>query len=163
MDTLTSRQLGRMSIPSTCTRTVSHRDFTPKAQKQNNTQHKIFDALPQLCTDVNASIMLEYIEASVVYISNTFFNGRMSTQLTQLRDTARCCTRLTRVAIFFLLLNVDMDLKKKIYDLEVECNHKKITRFMSDLRESIVTTFLVSEHQSVLDFVDACQDGYIIA
>lgn len=152
-------------MPSTCDsnkQTVSHKEFVPKKHKHTE-QRRVCDGILQVCTDTNASVMLEYIEASIVYISDTFFDSRMSTQLTQLRNTARSCVHSTRVAIFFLLLNVDIELKRKIYDLEIQGNHKKITRFLTDLRESIVTEYLVSEEQSILDFVDACQQGYIIS
>lgn len=112
---------------------------------------------------VNSCLLLEYITSSINYISTTFFKGQRVSQLQQLLNSATNCPHNIQVAIFFLLLNVDIELKEKIYNMEVEYNHNKLTRFFSDLRDTLVNDFLVSEKKDTLWFVSACRDGYIIA
>jgi nitrogen fixation/metabolism regulation signal transduction histidine kinase len=77
------------------------------------------------------------------------------------QEVARRGTHTERLAIFYLLLNIDAPLKTRILCMD-EGNKEKIGRFLQDLRNELVTTYFCSS-QSVPEFVKACTEAYWIA
>jgi hypothetical protein len=65
-----------------------------------------------------------------------------------------------KVAVFFLLLNIDEKMKQKM--MRLDQNHAKLARFFLDLRKELVTVFFCTS-QPVHQFVQQCRETYLIA
>jgi len=69
----------------------------------------------------------------------------------------------TVLALFFLLLNVDGNLKDKVWDLELNTNYPKLERFLLDLKHPIISEFCVNDAISTPIFIDQIWETYVIA
>lgn len=79
-----------------------------------------------------------------------------------LNDNLRTATHTAIVAVFFALLNVDANLKQRIYDMD-KGNACKIERFLLDLKFNLILTYFSDETQSTATFVEQCFDAYILS
>ena len=122
--------------------------------------HNIIYFLQQ---DEYREFLKEIIEKSLSSIQQHFYGDCEPTQIHTLRARISKSTHIQNLAVFFLLLNVDADLKNTIMHMEVTNNHAKLTRFMLDLRNERVPLFFTNEKETVVDFVDKCMDNYLIA
>ena len=68
-----------------------------------------------------------------------------------------------KMMLFFLLLNVDNDLKTCIMQHEPLPTQRKIARFLQDLRQTVVPNFYVNNSTSAQSFVTECMELYIIS
>ena len=123
--------------------------------------HAIADVLEKIAHPVNTRFLETFIEDTVASLRTDFFGETPCAKLEQVLEIARSGTHTERLAIFYLLLNIDAPLKTRILDMD-EGNRAKIGRFLQDLRNELVTTYFCSG-QSVQDFVRACQETYCIA
>ena len=133
-------------MPMTCTTQASQRQET--------------DIIEKITGEANAPFMLACIEESLDFLQREFFAGRRCDALDVVRRHAPGAPHAQQVAIFFLLLNIDRELKQKLMCLDN--NHSKLTRFYLDLRHELVTSFFCSS-QSVRTFADKSREGYLIA
>ena len=62
-----------------------------------------------------------------------------------------------------LLLNVDHELKSTVMAYEVAENKPKLVRFMLDLRQTLVIDFFTDELINVPQFVQQCENCYILS
>jgi hypothetical protein len=108
----------------------------------------------------NEEYMQGCIYASLDFLQAEFFAGARSEAVELLRGYVGAAAHAEKVGIFFLLLNIDRQLKEKLMGLDQ--NHAKLARFFSDLRLELVTVFFCSS-QGVPGFVVQCTDGYRIA
>ncbi len=123
--------------------------------------YAIADVLEKVAHPVNTRFLETFIEDTVASLRTDFFGATPCAKLELVLEIARGGTHTERLAIFFLLLNIDAPLKTRILCMD-EGNRAKIGRFLQDLRNELVTAFFCSG-QSAQDFVRACQDGYCIA
>ena len=133
-------------MPMTCTAQSSQRHET--------------DIIEKITGPANAPYMLQCIAGSLDFLQKEFFGATHCEALDALREHAPRAPHAQQVAIFFLLLNIDRDLKQKLMGLD--SNHRKLTRFFLDLRQELVTFFFCSS-QPVLHFTVKCKQGYLIA
>ena len=115
-------------MPMTCTTHVSQRHET--------------DIIEKITGEANAEFMLACIHESLDFLQREFFAGRRCDALDVVRRHAPVAPHAQQVAIFFLLLNIDRELKQKLMGLD--SNHSKLTRFYLDLRQELVTGFFCS-------------------
>ena len=108
----------------------------------------------------NAPYMLECIDASLHFLGREYFADMPCHALEVLRREAPRAPHAQQVSIFFLLLNVDRELKQKLMGLDLD--HNKLTRFFIDLRHELVPGFFCSS-QSVQCFAGKCREGYLIS
>lgn len=66
-------------------------------------------------------------------------------------------------AIFILLLNIDEKLKKQCSAHQNNMNMYKITRFLQDMRKYNIVSFLASDKESIMQFVEKTTETYLIA
>jgi hypothetical protein len=121
----------------------------------------IADVLEKITHPVNTRFLETFIHDTIASLRTEFFAATPCVKLELLLEIARAGTHTERLAIFYLLLNIDASLKTRILEMD-EGNRVKIGRFLQDLRNEFVTTYFCSG-QSTQDFVRACQDGYCIA
>jgi hypothetical protein len=133
-------------MPMTCTTHASQRHET--------------DIIEKITGEANAPFMLACIEQSLDFLQREFFAGAQCGALEVLRRHAPGAPHAQQVAIFFLLLNIDRELKHRLMCLDN--NHSKLTRFYLDLRQELVTGFFCSS-QDVRTFAGKCKEVYLIA
>jgi hypothetical protein len=133
-------------MPMTCTTQASQRHET--------------DIIEKITGAANAPYMLACIDGSLQFLQREYFGATQCEALEVLRRHAPRAPHVQQVAIFFLLLNIDRELKQRLMGLDN--NHGKLTRFYLDLRHELVTCFFCSS-QSVRTFADKSREGYLIA
>ncbi len=133
-------------MPMTCTAQSSQRHET--------------DIIEKITGEANTPYMLACIDESLDFLQREFFAERQCDALEVLRRHASGAPHAQQVAIFFLLLNIDRELKHKLMCLDK--NHSKLTRFYLDLRHELVTGFFCTS-QDARTFAGKCREGYLIA
>ncbi len=121
----------------------------------------IADVLEKITNPVNKEFVQMFIRDSAQSLQTTLFHETPCAKLDLVLDMVRTGTHTECLAIFYLLLNIDAQLKTRILTMDRD-NSRKIGRFLQDLRNELVTTFFCTG-QSMQDFVGACKDAYCIA
>jgi len=111
---------------------------------------------------VNEEYLRTLIEKGIDSLRVELLDGVVTAEIQGLQRSLQNATQCELLGIFFLLLNIDQGLKQTVFDLDVPTNNLKITRFMQDLRQDLVTKFFCSS-QSMSEFVQECYDIYSIA
>jgi hypothetical protein len=123
-------------MPMTCTAQASQRHET--------------DIIDKITAPVNAAYMLACIFETLDFLQREFFHATQCEALEVLRGHAPRAPHAQQVALFFLLLNIDRELKKKL--MCQDSNHRKLTHFFLDLRQELVTSFFCSSQPGCLGF-----------
>jgi hypothetical protein len=128
--------------------------------EQNMPSEQIANVLEKATHTLNRAWLAEEVNGSILALECEFFAAG-NAQVAKLRAMVRDATHAELLAIFYLLLNIDAGLKKRMLALDAG-NSKKIGRFVLDLRQELVVGFFCSP-QTTAEFVQACGDGYCIA
>ena len=140
---------------------VSGEQFIP-AKKQ-----KVLLTFPRVIEHIfspnSKQILLNFINESLHNITRTFFEGSRPPEIEHLATIAESQSHTKLLILFFLLLNVDADLKGKILEMEDECRHKKLVRFFLDLKHHYIIKFLTDMSITLAEFVQLCHECYIQA
>lgn len=145
-------------MPNTCdTQSVSR--FRPPQKPRA----QIPNVIAQLIMPYHADFLMRLVNEAIADTAKVFFDGKMSTELTQLQTILNQAPHTTRLAIFFLLLNVNQHLKSRIQQLEIPKNQRKLERFLIDLKRILVVQFFVNEGVSVSAFVRQCEEHWVLA
>ena len=136
-------------MPMTCT------THAAQASQRHET-----DIIEKITGAANAPYMLACIDESLDFLQREFFGEKQCEALDALRRHAPGAPHAQQVAVFFLLLNIDRELKHKLMCLDK--NHSKLTRFYLDLRNELVTGFFCSSQDARI-FAGKCREGYLIA
>ena len=118
------------------------------------------DIIDKITGAANAPYMLDCIDGSLRFLEREYFGATPCEALEVLRRHAPGAPHAQQVAIFFLLLNIDRELKQRL--MRLDSNHSKLTRFYLDLRQELVTGFFCSS-QDVRTFSGKCREVYLIA
>ena len=113
----------------------------------------------QNCRALLQSLTLESLENLQV----DYFNGQSTYCLEQLKHMTTVSPHNTLMAIFLFLLNVDAKLKSTIWAFEVEQNHRKVERFLMDLKTPFIAEFCINDSITIPMFVDNCWEAYVLA
>ena len=103
------------------------------------------------------------VERSLNTLSKTFYSGESAPEIADMRALAAAESHTTLLALFFLLLNVDIDLKEHILTSEDPSRRDKLVRFMLDLRQHVTMRFFTNDATSPAAFVDMCREFYLLA
>ena len=131
-------------------------------QKEQDKCQGIHDFIGKIQSKVNEEYLRILINAGIDSLRVELLDGVVTAEIEGLRRHVQHATQCELLGIFFLLLNIDQGLKQTVFDLDVSTNNLKITRFMQDLRQDLVTKFFCSS-QSMSEFVQECYDIYSIA
>lgn len=150
-------------MPRTCEqpKTVSAKNFQRKEETQS--KHSITNVLGMLMLPQNSERLLSLIKEGINSLQAEYFENRSTVPVQTTLQHAAAGTHLARLAVFFLILNVDENLKQKIIEMEISRNHSRLVRFYDDLHKRLAHDFLANERQSVQDFVDACEETWLLA
>ena len=122
---------------------------------------KIVNVLEKATHVLNREWLAGVVEDSIAGLEAEFFASGGNAQVAKLRGMVRDATHAELLAIFYLLLNIDVRLKTRVLEMDGG-NSKKIGRFVLDLRQELVVGFFCSP-QTTAEFVQACGDGYRIS
>ena len=128
----------------------------------SNVNNSFPNVLQHVHQPEHQGFVLNLIHESFRSISQTFYDNRTTQVMEQLMINLRTATPTAILAVFFALLNVDADLKEKIYKMD-PANAAKIERFLIDLKFKLVLTFYSDEAHSTAAFVEECFDAYVLS
>ena len=147
-----------MSIPSSChTDTVSNAVFRPKKQAT------IPNLVLMLFSPVNTEMLRSWTLDSIHSIRVQFFQGRSTNEVQILHRQVESMQHRRLLVVFFALLNIESTLKHRLVENDDVRNTRKIARFLVDLKHNAITQFFSTELMSPSEFVDACEELYVIA
>jgi len=72
-------------------------------------------------------------------------------------------SKTSMIALFFLCLDIDVQLKEMMINAESDSMKRKLTGFFVRLRNEIIPMFLCEEQMEVETFVQTCQEAYLLA
>lgn len=135
-----------------------------KTQIQNtntNAQHffsRLFlplntHALPRFCTESLQRICVEY------KISNELHVIKQLNAIASDRNTPRNLL----LTLFFLLFNIDTELKTIVLQNESTATQRKVCQFALLLRHEIIPQFFIDEKKQLYKFVESCEEAYLLA
>jgi hypothetical protein len=124
---------------------------------------KIPNVIELLFSPHQQPFLLKLVHESISSISEVFFDGKYTTELTTLFHCVNKAAHTELLVVFFLLLNVDQCLKRRIMNIEIESNYPKLERFLLDLRRTLVVQFSVNEDISLVAFVEQCEEFWVLA
>ena len=145
----------------TCTETATSVCVQDTEHAQGEGDYPIADILDKVTHPINGEFLDVFIRDTIASLRTDFFAATGCPKLDTVQEVARRGTHTERLAIFYLLLNIDARLKTRILCMD-EGNRVKIGRFLQDLRNELVTTYFCSS-QSVPEFAKACKEAYWIA
>ena len=141
------------------------------ARLEKNRRKQISGVLPDcighLFSLQSSDLVLSLILRSMKNIRNEFpetgdRNSNPSEHANALVGLApRLCPK-DRMVLFLLALNVDVDLKTEIFEMDIEANYFKITRFLRDLQRAVVD-FYTDMRISKAQFLARCEELYVLA
>lgn len=155
-------QFDRMSMPSTCT--LQNDVSGNMAIEVKNT------SIPNLLLYIQepeyTQLVTALISQSLKSIRSSFFSNDSEGTVditTHIAEKIYQTSLYDRLMVFFVLLNVDVGLKDAVMNLDGGFNTAKLTRFMIDLKRSLIPQFYVNERVSATAFVESCIDTYIVS
>lgn len=157
-----------MSIPITCHKKEeaicqSMQSMQETRSTREDNQPSIHDVLLYINEPEYDLLLREFVRTSIASIVGIFFSNQWPEVACHLyRHTLNASTGDCLV-LFYLLLNVDVGLKKKILLIDNFENRAKHGRFFFDLKHTLVPAFYNGEKCSLGQFVNDCQDAYIIS
>ena len=66
-------------------------------------------------------------------------------------------------ALFFLCLDIDLQLKEMMMSVESDAMKRKLTGFFMKMRNEVIPVFLCDEKIEAEEFVRTCQETYLLA
>lgn len=143
-----------MSMPMTCcnTQTSVHKQhlpmLIPRILMSVNETH-----ISTFCTQSLTRLCTEYAlpeENATIECINSLINGEQM-------------SRTDALALFFLLLNIDTQLKECMMVSEAEAQRGKLTNFCMNLRKHLVPEFMAVDQCNSSTFVTRCSDAWSVA
>ena len=147
-------------MPSTCEK--GHAVSVVPGARLGGARH-VSNVIERLLSARNIDMLRGMVEFSLDSVQRDFFQGKPTAELDRMRASAAGAQQCVLLVIFFLLLNVDAGLKQHIFDLDTPANRPKLVRFVTDLRRVLVLDFFADNSHSLQDFVDACEEAYVLA
>lgn len=111
----------------------------------------------------SSELVQTLLERSLSGIACDFYDNTPCVELETVRHVARTAQHTNKLALFFLLLNVDTTLKEYLLTSEDPVRRSKIVRFYLDLKQHVVLRFVGSDLMTPTNFVNLCQEFYRLA
>ena len=149
------------SIPSTCTN--GHTTFrSPNLTKETVHYDPEINLIERIMHPVNKGHLRAYTNKMLHQICVQYrISPQNSIVQSLLHATAsETIPHTALIALFFLLLNIDLALKDAMMQKEQEQTKAKLCKFCFTLRNHLITNFLVEETQQIQEFVSKCQEAW---
>jgi hypothetical protein len=151
-----------MSMPSTCTKPQGESVISQtRPSKHERMQHLI----PRILMPLNHTHVKQYCLESLERICLEYHVSMQHNTVCNIRNMVHheSCSYMKAIALFFLLLNVDSQMKKCIIESESQAQQNKCSNFFMNLRRHIVPQFMSSEATEMLVFTTQCRDMWTAA
>ena len=133
--------------------------------------NKTVNFLQRIFNPMNRDKLKSLIVRSTENLSKRFFEPSSSysqqhvakQDLTQITSALEHMGHTQLLALFFGLLNIDVDMKEYIITMDAPENNRKLTRFYLDLNRRAVSAFYSNEEINTRQFVDTCEEMYVLA
>lgn len=152
----------RTSIPMTCPKKKIPASKFVLSEK-NTSVLKIHNTILCLVSYSYREVLLDLVRDSILNLTILFEDEKLTEQVNTLRDTVEQSSHTVLCVAFLLLLNIDMQLKEKIIEMDSEHNMRKVTRFLLDLRTTLAVRFFTDETYTINRFLEDTVDCYIIS
>lgn len=158
-------------MPSTCTHSGREEDARQEGsrhKRQKICTHAKLDlrqliprimlpenerALRKCCTDSLERICSEYEINPLIRVFKTL------REFIEDHEESHCSI----LALFFLGLDIDMQLKQMMLEAESTLMQRKLTGFFVKLRSEVIPAFLCDEPVEIDNFVRTCHEAYLLA
>tara|TARA_B100000795_G_C22737182_1_gene413803 strand:+ start:769 stop:1176 length:408 start_codon:yes stop_codon:yes gene_type:complete len=124
---------------------------------------QIANVIERLFMSGNSVMLRQLVLDSITSVERDVFRGNPTEETSRMRGNAETAAHGVLLVIFMLLLNVDHELKSTVMAYEVAENKPKLVRFMLDLRQTLVIDFFTDELIDVPQFVQQCENCYILS
>lgn len=137
-----------------------------KTQTSGHLQHKQNrDHLPLLIPRIFMSINHKHLEQ---FCAQSLSSICKQYAIPEYNSTVQCLRYLIQdkielLALFFLLLDIDTELKNSMMESDTEQQRRKIGNFSMNLRKHIIPQFLTDDASTPAIFVTRCSDAWSVA
>ena len=156
----------KTSMPSTCTTDTHTRmeDLSEQIMSKLG-KEKIPDFFNRIMMPVNHALLLCLCKQSLATLSKRYSLPENTVAVANLNAMVndRNQSHTVHLALLFLLLNVDQELKQRIMFSENTHMHAKLTRFFLDLKNEAVAPFFCNENMTATQLVVKSQELWQIA
>jgi hypothetical protein len=153
-----------MSMPRTCA--GAHRPSAAKADATRTPQaERMPHLIPRILMPVNHVHVKNYCLLSLARICQEYNVPPEHSTVSNIREGIQAdgFSYIKSLALFFLLLNVDSEMKRAIIDSETPLQQGKCVNFFMNLRRHAVPHFMSHEGTDVIGFTTRCQDMWSVA
>ncbi len=148
-------------MPSTCTRNTASaiRKHALSARAPVACQQQL---IPRLLLRVNDEHLRRYCHDSLTRICHEYSVSPDLPVVRNVRESVSVLSFTGALALFFLLLNIDTDLKQALMQSEQKQQDKCVNFFMN-LRKHMVPEFMSNETSDAIHFTQQCEDAWTVA
>ena len=149
------------SIPRTCTN--GHKTFrSPNLTNETVHYDPEMNLIERIVHPINKGYLQTYTNKMLHQICIQYSISPQNSIVQSLlhATAAESISHTAHVALFFLLLNIDLALKDALMQKEQEQTKAKLCKFSLTLRNHLITNFLVEETQPIQEFVSLCQEAW---
>ena len=147
-----------MSMLSTCARAAASGARRSGSVDATGQQQLI----TRLLLPVNHEHLKRYCHQRLAYISAEYSLPADTLVLEHLRDHIAALSLTNARALFFILLNIDTDLKQTLMNIE-QSQQGKCANFFMNLRRHVIPEFMSNEQSSAIAFTESCADAWSVA
>lgn len=146
------------SMPITCGHTAA------SAHKLCNSEHLPL-LIPRILMSINYKHVRTFCEHSLASVCKQYAipTHNATIQCIQAIIREENASHVELLAIFFLLFNIDTELKNRMMVSDTEQQRGKIENFSMNLRKYLVTEFLSADKSNAAHFVTQCSDAWTVA
>ncbi len=149
-------------MPNTC-QTEKQMQGNGSSQSQQAPQPtKISNFIEILFDTINGDKLKQLLHFSCGNLKTKYFDDVHCESLHIIKNLIETAPHTVLLCCFFILLNIDEDLKLYIYKCD-EKNADKLSTFLISLRFKIISDFSMDESISTNELVSTCFETYIIS
>ena len=147
-----------MSMPMTCTK-------QSKSVKEDMSATHIPMLIPRILMSVNDKHTFSFCQMSIENISQEFKIPKSNIAIAHMQQliSSQTMSFTDSLALFFLLLNIDTQLKNSMIRSESEAGKSKLCNFFMNLRRHIIPEFMTDASSTSTIFVTKCTDAWTVA
>jgi len=139
--------------------------ITYNTQKESDHMENLPMLIPRILMSVNHKHIPSFTVKSVSSICKEYGisdNHKTIVQIKSLTED-RNMPVSNFLGLFFLLLNIDTELKDRMMKSETEVQKRKLGNFFMNLHKHLVPEFLAKDDYNVINFVTKCSDAWSVA
>jgi len=139
--------------------------ITYNAQRESDHMENLPMLIPRILMSVNHKHIPSFTFKSVSSICKEYGisdNHKTIVQIKSLTED-RNMPVSNFLGLFFLLLNIDTELKDRMMKSETEVQKRKLGNFLMNLHKHLVPEFLAKDDCNVINFVTKCSDAWSVA